>query len=106
VTWGSSSAHRRPRHQRPVLATALACGAEVIVTENVRDFPTSALEPHGIEAWPLEHFLLSFDPATLRAAIDSISTRSRNPTQTTEEILTSLSRTHGLKRLAQHIQTD
>lgn len=38
---------------RHVLATAVHGGAQVIVTENMQDFPAVALEPYAIEAQPL-----------------------------------------------------
>lgn len=34
---------------RHVLAAAIRCGADSIVTFNLKDFPQSALEPYGIE---------------------------------------------------------
>ena len=44
---------------RHVLATAIRAGAEHIVTENLRDFPDSALEPFGITAITADDFLAS-----------------------------------------------
>ncbi len=37
-------------HDRHVVLGALKAGAEIIATENLRDFPKSALEPLGLEA--------------------------------------------------------
>jgi predicted nucleic acid-binding protein len=35
---------------RHVLAAAIRCHAQIIVTDNTRDFPASALEPWNVEA--------------------------------------------------------
>ncbi len=40
-----------------VLASAVACEAEVILTLNLRDFPRSELSPHGIKAVHPDAFL-------------------------------------------------
>ena len=42
---------------RHVLATAINAGAELIVTFNLRDFPTSALAPYNIEAIHPDKFI-------------------------------------------------
>jgi predicted nucleic acid-binding protein len=46
-------------NDRHVVAAAAACEAGVIVTSNLRDFPASALAPHGIEAQSPDDFLLA-----------------------------------------------
>ena len=43
---------------RHVLAAAIRCGAQVIVTENIRDFPEDILTPLGIEAKTSDDFLV------------------------------------------------
>lgn len=43
---------------RHVLATAVAAGADLVVTFNISDFPTDACTQHGIEATTPDTFLL------------------------------------------------
>lgn len=50
------SNHPKDRH---VLATAVACGAQRVVTLNLKDFPSEACDPHGIEAEHPDDFLLA-----------------------------------------------
>lgn len=51
-----------------VLAAAIQCGAQHIVTENIRDFPQEALEPFDIEAIEADEFLArTFDLYTAEA---------------------------------------
>ncbi len=47
------------KDDRHVLAAAIRCGADSIVTFNIKDFPKSSLEPYGIEALHLDEFVLS-----------------------------------------------
>lgn len=51
---GELANHPKDRH---VLAAAIHTGAQVIVTENLSDFPQEILAPHGIEAQSLDTFL-------------------------------------------------
>lgn len=43
---------------RHVLAAAIECGAQVIVTFNLKDFPSEVLEPHDIEAKHPDDFVV------------------------------------------------
>ncbi|MCB0879783.1 MAG: PIN domain-containing protein, partial [Thermoleophilia bacterium] len=43
---------------RHVLAAAITCGAQVIVTNNIADFPDGSLSPYAIEAQRPDDFLL------------------------------------------------
>lgn len=44
-------------NDRHVLATAIQCGAQHIVTDNLTDFPTEKLQPYDIEAINADEFL-------------------------------------------------
>ena len=46
------------RKDRHVVAAAVRCGAQVIVTANLKDFPTRSLEEWGIEAQHPDEFLI------------------------------------------------
>jgi hypothetical protein len=47
--------HPKDRH---VLAAAVACGAQTIVTFNLKDFPADALAPWNVEAQSPDEFLI------------------------------------------------
>ena len=56
-----------------VLAAALAAEAQTILTMNLRDFPDSALGPHGVTAVHPDSFLCGLydeDPELLRASTE------------------------------------
>jgi hypothetical protein len=44
---------------RHVLAAAIKCSAQIIVTENLKDFPPEALEEHGIEVLGVDDALVN-----------------------------------------------
>ena len=59
---------------RHVLAAALASGAGTILTMNLRDFPASALAPHGVAAVHPDNFLCGLhdaDPELLQASTEA-----------------------------------
>ncbi|NJL27164.1 MAG: PIN domain-containing protein [Thermoanaerobaculia bacterium] len=85
---------------RHVLAAAIHSGAEVIVTENRRDFPARALRPHGIEALSVDDFVLRMiesAPEDVRAIIEQQAADLKNPPYTADQLLKKLS-ANGLKR--------
>lgn len=65
---------------RHVLAAAIRCRADVIVTSNLRHFPSAALEPHGLTAESPARFLAGLwkqKPEVVLSKLDDIA-RDRN----------------------------
>lgn len=80
---------------RHVLAAAIACRADAIVTFNLSDFPADALSPWGIEAWSPDEFLLDLidqDAKRVWGCLQRIADSRRNPPQTVEDVLAQLER--------------
>jgi hypothetical protein len=80
---------------RHVLAAAIHCGAGIIVTANLRDFPSNLLAVHRIEAQHPDAFILGILRTSPNEVIDSLhELRSDliNPPMTAGELLASLSR--------------
>lgn len=74
-----------------VLAAAIAAKAEVIVTQNLRDFPSTALSAWDIEAVDADHFvlgLLDSAPGTLLRVLDEQRLSLRRPPTRTELLST------------------
>jgi hypothetical protein len=44
-------------NDRHILAAAIRCGAQIIVTLNLKDFPADVLDPYGVEAMHPDEFL-------------------------------------------------
>lgn len=92
---------------RHVLAAALHAGADVIVTQNLRDFPALVLGPLGLQAMAPEDFLLDLlgtDPRRFTGAVRAGRSRLRNPPFTAQEHLDALAR-QGLPQLADALRT-
>jgi hypothetical protein len=78
---------------RHVLAAAIHCGANIIVTANLRDFPASALAPFGIEARHPDAFVLGHleaDPDDVVATLHRLRASYRNPPRTALELLATM----------------
>ena len=80
---------------RHVLAAAIAGRCDVIVTQNLKDFPDLALEPFGIEAQHPDDFLcnqMSLAPGLFCSAVRKVRARLRNPAHSVESYLETLTR--------------
>jgi predicted nucleic acid-binding protein len=78
---------------RHVLAAGIKAHAQVVVTNNVRDFPTAAVNQWGIEAKSADEFVLdqvSLDPKTVWACVRQMADACRNPPVTTDDVLVRL----------------
>jgi predicted nucleic acid-binding protein len=80
---------------RHVLAAAIHGGAGVIVTVNLRDFPTKVLATYGIEAQHPDGFVsacLDEYPDEILAALHEMRLDLKNPPFSMTELLASLAR--------------
>lgn len=87
------SNHPKDRH---VPAAAVQVGAQVIVTENLRDFPHQALGRVGIEAQSSNAFLThlySRDPSRMRQLVREQAAAYIRPPMSLEGLLTRLAQT-------------
>jgi predicted nucleic acid-binding protein len=78
---------------RHVLAAAIKCHAQVIVTDNVKDFPTEALSPWGIEAKDADTFVLDqigLDKSRVYGRVQQIADSRHNPPTTVGDVLAEL----------------
>lgn len=79
---------------RHVLAAAIKCGASVIVTFNLKDFPSDVLESFEVEAMHPDDFiadLFDLDQAAVLQAAQAQRASLRNPPRTAREFLERLS---------------
>lgn len=87
---------------RHVLAAAIRCGAQHIVTDNLADFPPEALSEFDIEAIDADAFLSrTFDlhPSEALAVLSTLRLAYRNPPFSANEFVLDLT-AKGLPRLA------
>lgn len=65
-----------------VLAAAISTSAQVIVTDNLADFPSEALKPHAIDAISADDFIadtIELDPSEAILALRTMRERFKNP---------------------------
>jgi len=82
-------------NDRHVLAAAIRCGAGVIVTFNLKDFPDACLAPYGVEAQHPDEFvenLFHLDPAAVIAAAQRQRQQLKLPPMAVEPFLDLLQR--------------
>jgi len=87
---GGMTNHPKDRH---VLAAAVRGRADVIVTENTRDFPGAAVAPYDLEVVDQDSFLLDqldLDRSAVRRALDRQVSRYRREPRTVESLLEAL----------------
>lgn len=92
-------------NDRHVLAAAIRGRADVIVTENVRDFPATALSPLGLEAVRLDEFLLTQFDLNVGVTVQIIGDQARamgRPPVTGDQLLGRLTRS-GAPRFARAV---
>lgn len=93
-------------NDRHVLAIAIYSGASLIVTENLRDFPSTDITQYGIEAIAPDDFVADvceLDAPQVLAAIKRHKQSLKNPPKTWTQYLDSLSCT-GMPRSASLIR--
>lgn len=80
---------------RHVLAAAILGRCDVIVTQNLKDFPQQVLNPYGIEAQHPDDFLsnyLNLSPGIFCAAIRKVRARLKKPPYSVSDYLATLTR--------------
>ncbi len=93
-------------NDRHVLAAAIKCGADLILTFNLDDFPEQALTIHGLGACHPDLFLvdqLNLDAERVCMAMRQHRASLKNPPKTVEEYLTTLEG-QGLSRFSQAVR--
>jgi hypothetical protein len=80
-------------NDRHVLAAAIVGRCDVIVTQNLKDFPEEALAPFGIEVQHPDEFLsnqMNLAPGVFCSSIAKVRARLKNPPYSVEEYLAIL----------------
>lgn len=83
-----------------VLAAAIRCGAQAIVTFNTRDFPDEVLAPFGIEAKHPDEFVLDaigLQPGTVLQVVTQQTDDLKSPPVSLGQLLDTL-RANGLEQ--------
>jgi predicted nucleic acid-binding protein len=76
-----------------VLAVAIRCNADVIITSNIKDFPSALLLPFDLEAQHPDFFvsnLIDLDPLKSVEAFQNQVENLKNPIMTEEQVLEKL----------------
>ena len=93
---------------RHVLAAAIKCSAQIIVTENHKDFPIDVLEKYGVETLGADDFLANtYDlfPKESVKVLKQVRLRYNNPSFNPTDFLLDLTK-QGLSKLAAMVRED
>ena len=85
---------------RHVLAAAIRCGAQSIVTHNLKDFPSEKLNPYGVEAVHPDAFvldLIDLAPGAILVGAQEQAPALKNPPMSLDEVLDIVER-NGIPR--------
>lgn len=88
---------------RHVLAAAIRCAAQVIVTANLRDFPAKQLKPYGLEAQHPDDFVLGIidlAPGAVASIVVQQAAALKNPPSSLAELLDTLRRQNLVRSVA------
>lgn len=91
---------------RHVLAAAIQCGAQHIITENLKDFPANLLASYNIEAIDADEFLSrTFDlyPSEALEILRQLRAHYKNPPYSQSEFIFDLT-AKGLPKLAARVR--
>ncbi|GAA3461429.1 PIN domain-containing protein [Saccharothrix longispora] len=80
---------------RHVLAAAISCGAQVIVTDNLKDFPAECLVRWDIEAKSPDDFvldLIGINDRVVYSCVQQIVDERTSPPETIDDVLGQLER--------------
>jgi predicted nucleic acid-binding protein len=91
-----------------VLAAAIHARADLIITVNLKDFPSPTLLPLGVEAIHPDYFvdyLIDVDEDEAFAAVSKMRSRLRAPSMTPQEFIESIERA-GLLRTASRLRAN
>lgn len=78
-----------------MVAAAIKCGAQAIVTRNLKDFPNVDLEEWGIEAKSPDAFVLDqlgINGRAVAASVRQIADSRISPPESVEDVLSQLER--------------
>jgi len=95
-----SGVNLRDKDDRHVVACAIRCNADLIVTFNIKDFSTKELAKFGIEIQNPDELisnLIDINPKLVYKAISKMVKRLKNPKKTMYEVLTILEKC-GIKK--------
>ena len=82
-------------NDRHVLAAAIVGHCDLIITQNLKDFPEDILKPYGIEAQHPDIFLfhqLSLSPVAFCEATQKVRARLKNPPYSVQTYLDTLAK--------------